>query len=94
MTKLPESMEEETIENMLPGDKGFTVPWAMCANENRDLYINKRYNVYPQANGTVHMYIERTETGVIVYKRTIEKDKYSLGSGWSIEVGLPVEALK
>ncbi len=93
MARLPETLEEQTIDKMLPGDKGYTVPWAMYAEPNRDLFLNGKYSVQSQPGGTVQMHIERTETGVIVDQKTIGKQKYSLGGVHYVggSIPLPVE---
>jgi hypothetical protein len=77
MSTLPEEFERETIERMLPGDEGFTEPWAMYAETDRTLWINGRYLVRPQPAGTAHLKIKRTSKGVIVYKDTIGDCRYT-----------------
>jgi len=74
---LPESFEENTIRHMLPGDVGYTVPWAMWADTDRCLWINGKYSVDSTPGGTVCMFIKRTEDGVIVYQNTIGTHRYS-----------------
>jgi len=95
---LPESFEENTIEQMLPGDRGYTVPWAMFPDQNRVLWINGHYTIDSEPFGTGHMLIERTKTGVIVYQNTIGDHKYQIPSGetsWSkSDYKLPVEQLR
>jgi hypothetical protein len=81
MSVLPEHLEQNTIRNMTPGDKGYTVSWAMWADLDRNLWINGNYTIHDDPHGTVKMLIERTKDGVIVYKRTIKDERYSLQAG-------------
>ncbi|MHC4620578.1 MAG: hypothetical protein ACYTEQ_22755 [Planctomycetota bacterium] len=96
MAKLPETYEEETIIGMLPGDVGYTVPWAMWADKERELWVNGNYTIDSKPGGpgrTTNMRIERTKIGVIVYQSTIGDYKYSVGErGWDHSPNkLPVE---
>lgn len=99
MTKLPESLEEKTIEKMLPGDTAFTLSWAMWADGERNLWINGKYPITDAVFGTSKMRIKRTKTGVIVYRISIKDERYSPQSthgyvGGSDADMLPVEALR
>ena len=89
---LPETFEQETIIGMLPGDTGYTVLWAMWADENRVLWINGDYSIHKSPGGTVHMKIKRTIDGVVVKEATIEDHKYMAGpSSWDMSPNkLPV----
>ena len=95
MARLPEAYEEKTIVGMLPGDVGYTVPWAMGADANRELWVNGDYTVSDMpspGNTTVKMKIERTQTGVIVYLNTVGDYRFNLGDGWAnARSRLPVE---
>lgn len=93
MSRLPESFEHRTIAGMLPGDKGYTVPWAMFADEDRILWINAGYIVTDEEQGTSHLSIERTKDGVIVYQNSIGDHTYGIGDSefWGgVKVKLPV----
>jgi len=78
---LPESYETNAIGRMIPGDMGYTHPWAMYTDEDRRLWINAAYPVTTTAGGTSHLQIERTQDGVIVYQKTIGDHRYSIGGG-------------
>ena len=95
MTLLPESYEEDTIANMLPGEKGYTVPWAMWADDSRVLWIHGGYSVVKKPHGTAHMKIQRTELGVIVFQATIGDHRYQPGGSSFVGsvMALPVEEL-
>lgn len=93
---LPETYEEDTIIGMLPGDIGYTVPWAMWPDTDRILWINGRYSIDREPGGpnkTTNMKIQRTVEGVIVYEDTIGDHKYHVGrSAWdAMEDKLPVQ---
>lgn len=79
MSRLPEAYEENTIAEMLPGDEGYTVPWAMWADEDRVLWINGKYSFTKNVFGTSHLRIKRTQAGVIVYQNSIGDHRYSPG---------------
>lgn len=82
-------MEGETIFNMLPGDEGYTLYWAMMVDENRMLWMRGDYPVYPEPQGaeTDGMFgtnrfikIQRTKDGVTVFRASITPEaKYKPG---------------
>jgi hypothetical protein len=91
---LPETYEENLIEGMLPGDTGYTVPWAMWADKNRKLWINRKYTIHDTPGGTVALKIKMLRGGIVqVYSYSIGKHKYTPGeSSWDhTGVGLPVQ---
>jgi len=95
MAKLPEALEEleeKTIYRMLPGDTGYTLPWAVWADADRELWINGDYSYDDEALGTSHLRIRRTESGVEVDFSTVGDYQYRVGaSSWdSLEHKLPV----
>jgi hypothetical protein len=89
---LPADMEQDVIENMSPGDTGYTTPWAMWSDPERRLWINGKYPVYKEPDGTAHMHIEMTKSRVVrVYKSSIRDEKYEpRDSDWK-NVSLPVD---
>lgn len=92
-SKLPETYEETTIEHMLPGDTGYTVPWAMWADSERNLWIRGDYSVFVQPGGTGQLHITRTKDGIIVSEHSIGNHKYSIGNQRFVGgvVALPVK---
>lgn len=74
---LPENMEQPTIGMMSPGDTGYTVPWAMWVDDNRQMWLNPQYPVSAIPAGTSHMRIRRVINGAVVYKETIGDYKYT-----------------
>ncbi|MFH1635787.1 MAG: hypothetical protein ABIG63_17485 [Chloroflexota bacterium] len=64
--KLPEDRYEKTIKEMPPGTMGWTVPWAMYADEDGELWVNGNYPLFPDSGGTVTMLVGRTPMGVVV----------------------------
>jgi len=92
MAKLPEALEERTIYRMLPGDAGYTLPWAVWADADRELWINGDYSYTDQIEGTSTLRIRRTESGVEVDFSTVGDCRHSVGaSSWdSLEHKLPV----
>lgn len=91
---LPENLEGSTIELMLTGDTGYTLPWAMWADEDRKMWMNPKYPISKTPTGTTQMAIERTEDGVNVFLSTLPKGyKYTPSeSSWPKE--LPVRLVE
>ena len=90
---LPEDMEETTIAQMVPGQEGYTVPWAMWADSERQLWINGKYDIQKSPFGTAHMHIKMSQNKtIIVYKNSIVGEKYSLGDPCFVGGALPIPA--
>jgi hypothetical protein len=80
--KLPEHLQEHTIQKMVVGEAGWTVPWAMWADTQGALWIHGGYTVHEHAGGTVWLHILRTAEGIIV--------DVSRCLGYSWHVGQPL----
>ena len=88
---LPDDLVEVTIKDLLPSERAYTVPWAMCASECGELWINGRYTFDLSPGGTVQMKIKMNSTGMVtVYKNTINQ-KYSSGNISGRHVGATQE---
>lgn len=71
---LPETMERNEIADMLTDETGYTVAWAILADNNGLLWIRGDYSVSEQPSGeTVRVRIQRTRDGVKVFKNTLPK---------------------
>ena len=76
--------EAEKIKNMVPGQVGYTVPWAV----NRD-NINPEYSLRPEPGGTVQLKVkcigvgmyELDWTGVGIYELELDGVKNKLACG-------------
>lgn len=64
---LPEDMEETTIASLQTGETAYIVPWAMCADQDRKLWLTASHTAHRSPGGTVQMRIERTENGFRVW---------------------------
>lgn len=73
---LPEHMEGPSIDGMMVGESAWTVPWAMCADSNRALWLNGAYPIYREPGGTVAMRVERRSDGYHVWR--VEGHRYHL----------------
>ena len=51
--KLPAAQLERQIKHMIPGEVWWTVPWAIWADEDLNLWINGNYDVFDGPRGTV-----------------------------------------
>ena len=83
MAKLPSYLQEDTIEDMSPGDGGWTVPWAMYADKHGDLWLNGNYTLNSRSDGTVQMYVARSEADGLyrVNVRQCGEYRWSRGDG-------------
>ena len=62
-TLLPEYKETITIKDMILGEEGFVVPWAMFANPDRTLWLNGNYTFGREPGGTVQMLVKKVTGG-------------------------------
>ena len=99
---LPELLEEDRIQwvdDLLPGQCAYTPYWAMEADYDGKLWINRTSRI--SGNKSLHrIYIKRVEEGVVVFEDTIPKDvKYEIGDhglseDFYLPVHLPIEPLR
>ncbi len=63
--KLPMGMAnaEHSIATMDIGEKGWTVPWAMYYDKDRNLWLNGSYTIHADPGGTARMAVWRDEDG-------------------------------
>lgn len=64
--RLPDAFIESTVDQMQVGDEGYTTPWAMWVDLDRQCWIHPRYTIHPTPSGTVQLYVLRTAAGVHV----------------------------
>ncbi len=64
--KLPNKYKKQNLHDILVGETVYTVPWAMYADENCDLWLNGNYSFYDSPMGTATMSVSRTKRGYIV----------------------------
>ncbi len=79
---LPESMADvdRSIASMDIGEQGWTVPWAMYYDDNRQLWLNGAYTLSRAPGGTTQMVVRRDENGWHVDAGQVRAD-YSWGGG-------------
>ena len=63
MVKLPAQLEQNTLRDMRVGDEAWTVPWAMHADENGELFLDVNFTQDARPGGTVQMKVKRTHEG-------------------------------
>jgi len=63
---LPKDIEELEIKDIPDGIHFYTVPWAMYADENGELWLNGNYNADKEKYGTVKMDVIRLFGSYIV----------------------------
>lgn len=59
--RLPAARREPEIQDMQPGDSGWTVPWAMWADAEHLLWLHGGYTIHSSPGGTVQMRVWRDE---------------------------------
>ncbi len=62
-TTMPQQQIERKIEEMEPGESGWTVPWALAVDPNRECWLDVHMPVMQQQGGTVAMQIALQEDG-------------------------------
>jgi hypothetical protein len=60
---LPEDMEEATIDSMSTGESGYTVPWAMWVDAERNCWLHPKYTIHHAPGGTVQMLVQLRTDG-------------------------------
>lgn len=55
-----------TIDSLMPGEGGFTVPWAMFVGADRQCWLRGTYSVHPQRRGTRDMSVIRDTNGYYI----------------------------
>lgn len=79
--ELPKSMETVTLADMAVGTSGYTVPWAMYADQDRKLWLDPGFTFEERSGGTVQMRVTRTDEGFRV--RHVPGETYEPGDGRS-----------
>jgi hypothetical protein len=99
MVYLPEELEENEIGCMMDEESGYTVPWAMYADQNGQLFLNEKYTLQDNPRGTASMKISKIDSKYIVDITNLGFEhgfKWSRGSSDSYVGGcngIPVDKL-
>lgn len=64
--RLPEHVYQDTVGDLKLGATGWTVPWALVADEEGDLYLLTGHSIHSSPGGTVQMFVQRLEGGFLV----------------------------
>lgn len=59
---------QKLVQDMEPGDWGFTVPWGMSLDEDGSVWLNSHYSVKPSPGGTVTLFILKEQDGFRVWR--------------------------
>ena len=59
MAILPKNKEPKTLKDLRPGQKTWTVPWAMYPDSHGKLWLNSEYSQSETPGGTVQMLVMR-----------------------------------
>lgn len=71
---LPEDMEEASIDCMMTGEHGFTVPWAMWVDASRECWLHPKYTIDLTPFGTAVMRVELRIDGYHIWR--VEGHRY------------------
>lgn len=77
--KIPDDLLEVGIADMLMGEDGWTVPWAMYIGDDDELYLNGKYTYSSLPRGTEQMHVTKTTAGYVVDLSRCDKPRYSRG---------------
>jgi len=64
--RLPDELVQCGIKDMIEGEVGWTVPWAMYADYDGSLWLNGSYTLQENPGGTVEMMISKKYNQYIV----------------------------
>ena len=65
--KLPEDLERNTIDSMTTGDVGYTLPWGMWVDTDRNCWLHPKYPIDESPHGTAQMRVALHENGYHVW---------------------------
>ncbi len=51
--------QPKLIQNMKPGDSGYSVSWASVILKNGDVYLNGKYDIEDHCGGTLQLFIKK-----------------------------------
>lgn len=63
---LPKTKEGNQLKDLQPGNEVYTVPWAMYADSNGELWLNGNYDYDIRPRGIMKMKVQNTPNGYIV----------------------------
>ena len=72
--RLPENMELKKVHSMFPGEKAYVTPWTLYFDEEGLGWIDLEATPSECQQGTVNMWIGRTEDGFIVDVEEIDHE--------------------
>ena len=89
--KLPKSLENTNlISNMRVGQIGYTVPWAMFVDAERNCWLSEHYEFSYEPGGTADMLVERTKDGFRVKTAHGSDYRWTPSAGGSESNSIPV----
>lgn len=75
---LPEHLAEISLQDLILGETGWIVPWAMYAEKDGTLWLNGNYTFQEKQAGTASMLVERVEGGYSVDLHQCQDERFSL----------------
>lgn len=79
---LPPDKHKHLISDMLPGDIGYVVPWAIQVGPDRKMWISPAFPVHDNPSGTAHVMIGMPKSKKYVHVEASsisDDDKYISG---------------
>ena len=61
--KLPDRLKQKTLANLKVGESAYTVPWAMKADLDGNLWLSTHFSANKRPGGTVSMLVARGREG-------------------------------
>ena len=72
MAKLPIRKIKKRIVDMIAGETGFTVPWAMWIDGDNECFLNEAFSIEASSGGTVQLKITRVKNGYIAFIHDVD----------------------
>ncbi|MEI8355177.1 MAG: hypothetical protein WCG31_03630 [Deltaproteobacteria bacterium] len=79
--KLPKSLEEVGLKDIVDGESVYTVPWAMYADDKGLMWLNGNYTFENHSMGTLKMKVSKKSGGYICDVSMCKDQRWSRGGG-------------
>jgi hypothetical protein len=91
---LPDSLERNTLSDLIIGETVYTVPWAMYAGQDGRLWLNGNYSIHHSSGGTAQMAVTKTKDGYTVDISQCKDERWGRGEGNYVGGSAPIPVSK
>jgi hypothetical protein len=92
--KLPEELEYVGLKDLIEGESTYTLPWAMYADDEGNLWLNGNYPLNKEPKGTAKMRVTKRNGGYIVDVSLCKDSRWSRGGGQFVGEFVPLPVHK